>query len=64
MIVSGANSQLDPDDVQAASDLIARAKVLICQFEVPMNTSLAALKLAKQKGKLIAMEHHTVPVDT
>ena len=51
MIVSGANSQLGPGDVQAARDLISSAKVLICQFEVPLNTSLEALKLAKQNGK-------------
>lgn len=55
MIVSGANSQLGPDDVQAASDLISRAKVLICQFEVPLNTSLAALKLAKQNGEKLCV---------
>lgn len=51
MIVSGANSQLNSSDVQAAQDLITSAKVLVCQFEIPLEISLEALKFAKQHGE-------------
>ena len=52
VIVSGANSKLTPSDVQAADDLISSAKVVVCQLEVPPDTSLEALKLAKQRSKM------------
>ena len=33
-----------------AKDLVARAKVVICQLEIQPQTTLAALKMAKQLG--------------
>ena len=50
VIVSGANQSLSADDVQASESLISSAKVIVCQLEVPVETSLAALTLAKQHG--------------
>ena len=41
---------LSPADVQAAAHLIRGAKVVVCQLEVPPDTSLEALRLAKQNG--------------
>ena len=38
------------DDVRAAADLITSAKVLICQLEVPVDTTLEAMKCAKNAG--------------
>lgn len=52
VIVSGANSKLSPDDVISASDIIAGASVLVCQLEIPKETTLEALKLAKKNGVL------------
>ena len=50
VIVSGANSKLSPADVAQAESLISSAAVVICQLEVPPETSLAALALAKKHG--------------
>ncbi|CAI8004815.1 Ribokinase [Geodia barretti] len=52
VIVSGANMTLSPADVQAAAHLIRGSKVVVCQLEVPPDTSLEALRLAKQNGVL------------
>lgn len=48
VIVSGANMTLRPADVQNARELIMRSKVMVCQLEVPQETSLEALQLAKK----------------
>ncbi len=50
VIVSGANQTLQPEEVQRTRDLVARAKVLICQLEIAPETTLAALKMAKELG--------------
>ena len=50
VIVSGANDRLTPADVGKAESLISSASVLICQLEVPPETSLSALALAKKHG--------------
>lgn len=50
VIVSGANDQLSPADVEKAESLISSAAVVICQLEIPPETSLAALVLAKKYG--------------
>ena len=48
IVVSGANLLLRPQDVQSAGELISRSKVVVCQLEVSPETSLEALRLAKQ----------------
>ncbi len=48
VVVPGANSCLSPDDVTAAGALICSARVLLCQFEVPLATVKMALQLAKR----------------
>lgn len=50
MIVSGANDQLSPTDVEKAESIISSAAVVVCQLEIPPETSLAALALAKKHG--------------
>ena len=50
VIIPGANSNLTPSDVTRAKETINKAKVLICQLEVPNETTLAALRLAKSCG--------------
>ena len=45
---------LDETDVDKAEPLISQAKVVVCQLEVPLATSLAALVTAKKhKGIII-----------
>ena len=50
VIVPGANMGLSASDVRAARAAIERADVVICQLEVPAETTLEALRLARQAG--------------
>lgn len=50
IIVSGANSDLSPSDVRTATSIIKSAAVVVCQLEVPSETSLAALEMGRQSG--------------
>ncbi len=54
VIVPGANSGLSPADAQAARDVILAADVLICQLEIPSETTLEALRIAKS-GKVLTI---------
>jgi len=47
VIVPGANSGLSPADVQSARQVILDSDILICQLEVPMETTLEAFRVAK-----------------
>ncbi|XP_011406960.1 PREDICTED: ribokinase-like [Amphimedon queenslandica] len=48
VIVSGANNHLNDEDLGSAKEMISRAKVLVCQLEISPETTLNALKLAKE----------------
>ncbi len=50
IIVTGANDLLTKEDVEAARQVIARAQVLVCQLEIPLDTTMAALRIAREEG--------------
>lgn len=50
VVVAGANGALSPADVERAASAIRSAQVLLCQLEVPVVTTLAALRLARAAG--------------
>jgi ribokinase len=50
LIVPGANEALSPTDVRAAAGAIESAAVLLCQFEVPVETTWEALRIARAVG--------------
>lgn len=50
VIVPGANLGLSPADVENAAAAIQTAVLLICQLEVPLETTLAAFRAAKAAG--------------
>ncbi len=50
VIVPGANSALSPADAQAARETILSSAILICQLEIPSETTLEALRIAKSGG--------------
>lgn len=50
IVVAGANGRLTPADVEAAAQTIAGARVLLCQLEVPVETTLRALEIARAAG--------------
>src|SRR3990172_7309946 len=47
VIVPGANSGLSPADVQGARQVILDSDILICQLEIPIETTLEAFRIAK-----------------
>jgi ribokinase len=49
-IIPGANSYLNPEDVAQGEDRIKEADILLTNFEIPLGTSLFALKTAKDNG--------------
>ena len=50
IIVTGANDLLTTEEIEDAHSVIAGSKVLVCQLEIPLETSLAALRIARQEG--------------
>lgn len=47
VIVPGANAALAPNDVHAAARAIRTADAVICQLEVPIETTLEAFRIAR-----------------
>ncbi len=50
VIIPGANLGLSPADARAASAVIQAADLLVCQLEVPIETTLEAFRIAKAGG--------------
>jgi ribokinase len=50
VIIPGANLGLSPADARNAAPVIHSSDALICQLEVPVETTLEAFRVAKAKG--------------
>src|SRR6266542_1128095 len=50
IIVTGANDLLSPDDVERARPAIRDSVVVACQLEVELETTIAALRVAREVG--------------
>ncbi len=50
IVVAGANELLTPADVEAARAAIAQAQIVVCQWECPLATTLAALRIGREEG--------------
>lgn len=50
IIVTGANDRLSLDDLERARPAIAAAEVVLCQLELPVETTLSALRIAREEG--------------
>ena len=50
MVAPGANHKLSIEDIKKAEDVIAKADVVLVQLEIPMETVLFSLQLAKKHG--------------
>jgi ribokinase len=55
IVVPGANEALSPADVRAAANAIGSADVLLCQLEVPVETTLEAFRVARAAGVRTAL---------
>merc|ERR1711865_703285 len=49
VVIMGANDDLTAQGVERARQRIKSSKLLMCQLEVPLETSLAALRIAKEE---------------
>jgi ribokinase len=49
IIVTGANDLLTGEEIEAARPAIASAQILVCQLEVPLAISLAAMRIAREE---------------
>lgn len=52
VIATGANDLLGPQDVEAARPAMRSAGAVVCQLEIPLETTMLALRAAKQEGAL------------
>jgi ribokinase len=52
LIVTGANDLLTQEEIENARPAIAASHVLICQMEIPLGLSRAALRIAREEGVL------------
>lgn len=50
VIVPGANDNLLPADIRRAEEAIRSTDILICQIEIPLKTSIEAMRIAKAAG--------------
>jgi ribokinase len=62
VVVPGANSALDPADVEAAREDIAAADLLLLQLEIPHETVAHAMRVAHDSGTGIVL--NTAPAPT
>ena len=49
IIVTGANDLLTTEEIEAARPSIASAQILVCQLEVPLEITLAAMRIAREE---------------
>ena len=61
IILHGANYTLTPADIEEKRALIEAADCLVMQLEVPMETVLAAAKLARAAGKTVVLDPAPAP---
>ena len=56
IFVHGANGRVNRSDVERLEAVLAGAKVLLLQLEVPMEASLAAARLARRQGLTVILD--------
>eukprot|EP00041_Stephanoeca_diplocostata_P024372 m.616180 g.616180 ORF g.616180 m.616180 type:complete len:234 (+) comp22513_c1_seq2:153-854(+) len=55
IVVPGANNLLSVADVESVRDAITAARVVVCQHEIPLESTLAALQIAKDAGNVVSI---------
>jgi ribokinase len=50
LLVPGANAALSPEDVRQAATALRECDVVVCQLEVPLDTTLEAFRIARMAG--------------
>lgn len=52
VVVAGANMKIECSDIKRAESIIKMSKLIIAQFETPINTTIAAFKIARENSIL------------
>ena len=60
-VLSGANSQLSPDDIELAEPLIAKADAVLMQLEVPLPSVCVAVEIARKHGVMTVLDPAPAP---
>lgn len=50
IVVPGANMEVDNKSIEEAKEIIKSSKLLIAQFETPLESTIKAFKMAKENG--------------
>ena len=61
VVVQGANARFTPEDIESHRDLLEECEIVILQLEIPMDTVLYAVKLARTLGKTVILDPAPVP---
>jgi ribokinase len=61
VVAPGANLQLRPEDVAGAEGVIGESAVLLVQLEIPLDTVLAAARLASRRGTRVLLDPAPIP---
>jgi ribokinase len=56
VVAPGANMRLRPEDVVAAARVIAAARVVLLQLEVPMDAVVRAARLGREAGAIVCLD--------
>ncbi len=62
-VTPGANACLCPDDIRQAEPLIRSAAVCVLQLEIPLETALAAIRLARDHGVRVVLDPAPAPAE-
>lgn len=55
-VISGANMALDEEELSRFEAIVDKTAVLLLQLEIPLQTSLSAAKLAREKGVTVILD--------
>jgi len=56
IIISGANMAMGADDVERAGPSMDGIKIVMLQLEIPVSVSVAAAKIAREKGAVVVFD--------
>jgi ribokinase len=56
VVAPGANMRLRPGDIDAASGIIASARVILLQLEVPLDAVLRAARAGREAGAIVCLD--------
>lgn len=55
-VAPGANHKLSPVDIARGGQVLSSTRVVLLQFEIPMETTLAAAQLARESGAIVVLD--------